>query len=130
LRRVEAHRGAPAILAYERPDTDDQPLHFSCREGRGRIFAGISDAPAGLARITLQAGDRTLALAGITREAREVGLSHFTSRAIAGHSPFLRAFARHGALRLIAEGHARDMPAGSAESARAIARFVARCRRR
>ena len=123
IRIDEEDRTRPAILAYEVADTDDQPLHFSCEEGGGRIFAGIAASSVDLSEITLVSGDQTLQLRGKT-ELDE--MPYFTSDGIGGDSPFIKAFAANGWLRMTAGGYETDM-AGSPRGAEAISAFVAHC---
>lgn len=123
IRIDEEDRTRPAILAYEVADTDDQPLHFFCEEGTGRIVAGIAGSPADLSEITLVSGDQTLQLAGKTDQDE---MPSFTSDGIAGDASFIKAFAANGWLRMTAGGHETDM-AGSPRGARAISAFVAHC---
>lgn len=125
IRIDEEDRTRPAILAYEVTDTDDQPLHFFCEEGGGRIFAGIAGSPADLSEITLGSGDQTLQLAGKTDQDE---MPSFTSDGIASDSLFIKAFAANGWLRMTAGGHETDMTA-SLRGAKAISAFVAHCNR-
>lgn len=123
MRVNDEERTQSAILAYEVADTDDQPLNFRCEEGGNRIFAGISGNSPDLEAIELVSGDQKLRLNGTT-DADEI--PYFTSEEIAGGSPFVRAFAANGWLRLTADGAATDM-VGTANGKRAITRFVDFC---
>lgn len=123
MRVNDEERSQSAILAYEVADTDDQPLNFSCEEGGNRIFAGISGNSPDLTVINLASGDQKLRLTGTT-EAEDI--PYFSSEEIAGGSPFIRAFAANGWLRMTANGATTDM-AGTASGKQAIARFVKFC---
>ncbi|WP_144036770.1 hypothetical protein [Sphingopyxis witflariensis] len=123
MRVNDEERTQSAILAYEVADTDDQPLNFSCEEGGNRIFAGISGNSPDLAAIALVSGDQKLRLSGTT-DVDEI--PYFTSQELAGGSPFIRAFAANGWLRMTADGAARDM-AATANGKQAIQRFVRFC---
>jgi len=123
MRVNDEERSQSAILAYEVTDTDDQPLAFTCEEGGNRIFASIAGGSPDLSAIELASGDQILRLKGTT-DADEI--PYFTSEEIAGGSPFIRAFAANGWLRMTADGAATDM-AGTATGKQAITRFVAFC---
>lgn len=127
IRIDEDSRVQSAILAYEVDGTDDQPLNFSCEQGGNRIFASISGGDPTLKGIVLTSGPQTLRLPGKS-EANEDEPPHFTSQEIAGGSPFIRAFAAHGWLRMTAAGSSTDM-SGTAAGKQAIKRFVAFCTR-
>ena len=126
LRIDESDRAAQAILAYEKNDTDDQELSFTCEAGGARIFAGISGGPAGLSGITLTSGTETLRLSGKTVQTEIPELPSFTSAEIAGGHPFMSAFAANGGLRAII-GSARIEMVGTKAGAKAVADFVAHC---
>lgn len=127
IRIDEESRVKSAILAYEVTDTDDQPLNFSCEEGGNRIFAGISGGEPGVKEIVLASGAQTLRVAGTT-DAPEDEPPHFASQEIAGDSPFMRAFAAGGWLRMTVKGQATSMT-GTAAGKQAIKRFVEFCTR-
>lgn len=127
IRIDEESRVASAILAYEVDGTDDQPLNFSCEQGGNRIFASISGGDPALRGIVLSSGPQSLRLSGTT-EANEDEPPHFTSQEIAGGSPFIRAFAANGWLRMTALGQTTGM-AGTAAGKQAIKRFVDFCTR-
>ncbi|MFC4256321.1 hypothetical protein GRI97_10660 [Altererythrobacter xixiisoli] len=128
LRIDESDRTRPAILAYERSGTDDQPLNFSCEEGGARIFAGITGGAPDLSAITVASGEQALRLVGVTRQTEMADMPRFTSREIPGDSPFLASFATNGWLRLTAAGPTTDMAATPAGT-RAIASFIEHCNR-
>ncbi|NIJ36235.1 hypothetical protein FHR22_000884 [Sphingopyxis panaciterrae] len=123
MRVNEEERAQSAILAYEVTDTDDQPLAFSCEEGGNRIFASISGNSPDLTAIDLASGDQKLRLTGTT-DAEEI--PYFSSEEIAGGSPFIRAFAANGWLRMTADGATVDM-AATPGGKQAITRFVTFC---
>ncbi|WP_428627509.1 hypothetical protein [Sphingopyxis sp.] len=123
MRVNDEERAQSAILAYEVTDTDDQPLNFRCEEGGNRIFAGISGNSPDLTAIELVSGDATLRVAGTT-EVEE--MPYFSSDEIAGDSPFIRAFAANGWLRMTDGRGTTDM-AGTATGKQVIKRFVAFC---
>lgn len=123
MRVNDEERSQSAILAYEVDGTDDQPLAFTCEEGGRRIFASITGGSPSLSTIELVSGDQTLRLKGTT-DADEI--PYFTSEEIAGGSPFIRAFAANGWLRMTADGAPTNM-AGTASGKQAITRFVAFC---
>lgn len=123
MRVNDEERTQSAILAYEVADTDDQPLAFSCEEGGNRIFASISGNSPDLTAIDLVSGDQKLRVAGTT-DAEE--MPYFSSEEIAGGSPFIRAFAANGWLRMTADGATVDMT-GTASGKETIARFVEFC---
>jgi hypothetical protein len=125
--RIDEGRVSSAILAYEVDGTDDQPLNFSCEQGGNRIFASISGGDPALRGIVLSSGPQSLRLPGTT-EANEDEPPHFTSQEIAGASPFLRAFAANGWLRMTALGQTTGMT-GTAAGKQAIKRFVEFCTR-
>lgn len=128
LRIDESDRTRPAILAYERSGTDDQPLNFSCEEGGARIFAGITGGAPDLSAITIASGEQALRLVGVTRQTEMADMPHFTSREIPGDDPTLASFATNGWLRLTAAGPTTDMAATPAGT-RAIASFIEHCNR-
>lgn len=123
MRINDEERTQSAILAYEVADTDDQPLALSCEEGGNRIFASITGNSPDLTAIDLISGDQKLRLTGTT-DAEDI--PYFSSEEITGGSPFIRAFAANGWLRMTADGEATDM-AGTASGKQAIARFVKFC---
>jgi len=127
IRIDEESRVASAILAYEVDGTDDQPLNFSCEQGGNRIFASISGGDPALKAIILTSGPQSLRLPG-TSESNEDEPPHFTSQEVAGNSPFIRAFAANGWLRMTAAGTTTGMT-GTAAGKQAIKRFVAFCTR-
>ena len=127
MRIDESERNRPAVLAYEVPETDDQPLSFTCEAGGRRIFAGIIGGPANLNRITLTTGDQTLRLSGRTEATEIPEMPSFTSQEIASDSPFMRAFTQNGWLRLTADGRTTDMASADTKGALAIANFIAHC---
>lgn len=127
IRIDEESRVSSAILAYEVDGTDDQPLNFSCEQGGNRIFASISGGDPALRGIVLSSGPQSLRLPGTT-EANEDEPPHFTSREIAGNSPFIRAFAANGWLRMTALGQTTGMT-GTAAGKQAIKRFMDFCTR-
>lgn len=123
MRVNDEERTQSAILAYEVADTDDQPLAFTCEEGGNRIFASISGNSPDLTAIELVSGDQILRLTGTT-DAKDI--PYFSSEEIAGGSPFIRAFAANGWLRMTADGAATDM-AGTTSGKQVIKNFVAFC---
>lgn len=123
MRVNDEDRASSAILAYEVDGTDDQPLNFTCEEGGNRIFAGISGNSPDLTAIELVSGDATLRVIGTT-EVDE--MPYFSSDEIAGDSPFIRAFAANGWLRMTDGGGTMDM-AASAGGKQVIRRFVTFC---
>lgn len=125
MRIDDKNRTRPAILAYEMTDTDDQPLYFTCEEGGGRIFAGITGGAVNLTEIALTSGDQILRLTGKTEQDE---MPSFLSEEIAGDAAFIQAFATNGWLRMSAGGHTVDM-AGSNEGAKTISAFVEHCNR-
>ena len=114
-----------AILAYEVPNTDDQPLHFTC-EGGNSIIAGVNGGERDLTQITLASGDQTVTLPGVSEVDDEVDMASFTAQPMTGDSAFLAAFARNGWLRLTVNGQTRDMAATPAARA-TISRFLSYC---
>jgi len=123
MRVNDEDRTSSAILAYEVDGTDDQPLNFTCEEGGNRIFAGISGNSPDLTAIELVSGDATLRVIGTT-EVDEI--PYFSSDEIAGDSPFIRAFAANGWLRMTDGRGTMDM-AASASGKQVIRRFVTFC---
>ena len=123
MRVNDEDRASSAILAYEVDGTDDQPLNFTCEEGGNRIFAGISGNSPDLTAIELVSGDATLRVIGTT-EVDE--MPYFSSDEIAGDSPFIRAFAANGWLRMTDGRGTMDM-AASASGKQVIRRFVTFC---
>ena len=123
MRVNDEERTQSAILAYEVADTDDQPLNFSCEEGGNRIFAGISGNSSDLTAIDLVSGDQKLRLSGTT-DAQDI--PYFSSEEIASGSPFIRAFAANGWLRMT-DGRGMVDMAATASGKQAIARFVGFC---
>ncbi|GEM_PF-980679 len=124
----ENERSRPAVLGYEKSDTDDQAMNFVCEEGGQRIFAGIDGGSADLTAITLVSGEQALRLSGSVDSDEETGFAYFTTRQIPNESPLLASFAENGWLRLSADGHTRDL-AGTAAGKRAIKDFIAHCNR-
>ena len=124
MRINDEERTRSAILAYEVADTDDQPLALSCEEGGGRIFASISGNSPELKAIGLVSGDQKLRLTGTT-DAEEIPYFSSTEE-IAGDSPFIRAFAANGWLRMTDDNGTVDMAATPAGK-QAIGRFVEFC---
>jgi len=125
--RIDEGRVPSAILAYEVDGTDDQPLNFTCEEGGNRIFAGISGGDPALRGIVLTSASQTLRLSGKS-EAPEGEMPDFISAEIAGDSPFIRAFAANGWLRMTASGRTTGMTSTVAGK-QAIKRFVEFCTR-
>lgn len=125
--RVDDGRVPSAILAYEVDGTDDQPLNFTCERGGNRIFAGISGGDPRLSEITLTSGSQTLRLRGRS-EAPEGEMPDFTSVEISGDSPFIRAFAANGWLRMTAMGKTTGMT-GTSRGKPAIQGFLKFCTR-
>lgn len=123
MRVNDEDRASSAILAYEVDGTDDQPLNFTCEEGGNRIFAGISGNSPDLTAIELVSGDATLRVIGTT-EVEE--MPYFSSDEIAGDSPFIRAFAANGWLRMT-DGRGTMGMAASANGKQVIKRFVTFC---
>lgn len=123
MRVNDEERAQSAILAYEVDGTDDQPLNFRCEEGGNRIFAGISGNSPDLKAIKLASGDQVLRVAGTT-EIDE--MPFFSSEAIDGGSPFIRAFAASGWLRMTDDNGTVDM-AATASGKQVIVRFVEFC---
>lgn len=121
--RVNEDRASDAILAYEVDNTDDQPLNFTCEEGSGRVFAGISGGAPDLAAIELESGDQRVRLTGTTDTDE---LPTFSAQEMPVTSPLFRAFAANGWLRMTADGAAVDM-AATANGKQAIQRFARFC---
>lgn len=122
----EEVRSRPAILAYERSNTDDQRLNFTCEEGGARVFAGIAGGPANLRGMTLVSGDQKLQLGGKTEQTEIPEMPSFTSDEIPGDSLFLKAFAANGWM-IVTIGDAPVDMVGSSSGTKAISDFVAHC---
>lgn len=126
LRIAEEVRGRPAILAYERGNTDDQRLNFTCEEGGSRVFASITGAPTNLSRLTLVSGDQKMQLGGKTEQTEIPEMPSFTSDAIPGRSLFLKTFAANGWMTVTVGDVPVDM-VGSSSGTKAITDFIAHC---
>ncbi|WP_374599440.1 hypothetical protein [Brevundimonas sp.] len=121
-------RARSMVLAYEVPDTDDQPLNLSCEEGGRRIFAGTQTSGTDVRSVTL-------ASEGIGRTypvkeavADELGGGQYVTVELAGNDPTLEAFRDSGWLRMTVEDHTIDMAAQPSSKARQkIATFMAFC---
>jgi hypothetical protein len=116
------------VLAYEVPNTDDQPLNLSCEETGRRIFAGTQTSGTDVRTVTL-------ASEGITRTypvkdavADELGGGQYVTVELAGNDPTLEAFRDSGWLRMTVEGRTIDMAAHPDSGARTrIVSFMAFC---
>lgn len=116
------------VLAYEVPDTDDQPLNLSCEETGRRIFAGTQTSGTDVRTVTL-------ASEGISRTypvkeavADELGGGQYVTVELAGNDPTLEAFRDSGWLRMTVEGRTTDMVAHPNSGARTkIISFMAFC---
>lgn len=127
-RTDDSERTRSMVLAYEVPDTDDQPLGLSCEEGGGRIFASLQTGSVGLRAITLASDGAGRAYPIKTAQADEMMGGEFLTVELPGDDATLAAFRRSGWMRLTVDGHTIDMAAHADSGARErIAAFMAFC---
>lgn len=124
--RVNEGRVSDAILAYEVPDTDMQPLSMTCEEGGQRIFVNVSGGPKDLRSIGLKAGGVSKILTGQSEFHDDVGEAHFTSTEISSADPLIATFAQSGWLTIQFKGAERVLDGGS-QGRGAVQRFVRFC---
>ncbi|PZO01841.1 MAG: hypothetical protein DCF29_14610 [Alphaproteobacteria bacterium] len=121
-------RSRSMVLAYEVPNTDDQPLNLSCEEGGRRIFAGTQTANVDLGSISLASTNGSRSHPVKEAVADELGGGEYVTVQLAGDDPTLVAFRESGWMRLTVDGRTTDMAAQPASDARRkIAAFMAFC---
>lgn len=127
-RTDDSERSRSMVLAYETPDTDDQPLNLSCEEGGQRIFAGLQTSTTGRHSFALASDGAGRAYPIKTAEAEEVMGGDYLTVELSGDDAVLAAFRRSGWLRLTVDGRTVDMAAHPDSGARArIAAFLDFC---
>lgn len=124
--RVNEGRVSDAILAYEVPDTDMQPLNLLCEEGGQRIFVNVIGGSPDLRSIGLKAGTQGKTLSGQSELHSEVGESHFTSSEISSADPLIVEFARSGQLTVEMKDREHVLDGGP-EARSTVQRFVRFC---
>lgn len=127
-RQNDEGRSRSMVLAYEVPNTDDQPLNLSCEEGGRRIFAGTQTANIDLGSISLASTNGSRSYPVKEAVADELGGGEYVTVELAGDDPTLVAFRDSGWMRLTVDGRTTDMAAQPGSDARRkIAAFMAFC---
>ncbi len=127
-RVTDEGRSRSMTLAYEVPETDDQPLNLTCEEGGARIFAGTQTADTNLRSITLTSAGVSQTYPVKEAVADELNGGVYVTVELAGDDPTLTAFRDSGWLRLTVNGQTTDMAAQPNSDARQkIATFMAFC---
>lgn len=124
----DEERSRSMVLAYEVPETDDQPFNLSCEEGGERIFAGVPGADPAVRSIRLEssAGSKTFPVK--TSEADELNGGRYLTVEIPGGDSVLADFRQSGWLRVTAGAINHTMAAHPDRGAsQSIARFMAFC---
>lgn len=116
------------VLAYEVPNTDDQPLNLSCEETGRRIFAGTQTSGVDVRNVILASQGISRTYPVKSAEADELGGGQYVTLELAGNDPTLEAFRDSGWLRMTVEGRTIDMAAHPDSEGRAkIVSFMAFC---
>ena len=104
-------------LAYEMPNTDDQPMGISCLRGSGTLSVDHQSHATGIETLTLasQGGTRTYPVKG---EFQEEMNGDYLTVDIPGTDPILTAFRQTGWLRLTVNGATHDLAAHPNSGAR------------
>lgn len=127
-RATDEGRSRSMTLAYEVPETDDQPMNLICEEGGARIFAGTQTADTNLRSITLASAGVSQTYPVKEAVAEEMNGGVYVTVELAGNDPTLNAFRDSGWLRLTVNGQTTDMSAQPNSDARQkIATFMAFC---
>lgn len=127
-RLTDEGRSRSMVLAYEVPETDDQPLNLTCEEGGRRIFAGTQTANTNLRSITLASEGVMENYSVKEAVAEEMNGGVYATVELAGDDPTLAAFRDSGWLRMTVDGQTTDMAAQPNSDARQkIAAFIAFC---
>lgn len=124
----DEERSRSMVLAYEVPETDDQPFNLSCEEGGERIFAGVPGADPAVQSIRLEssAGSKTFPVK--TSEADELNGGRYLTVEIPGGDSVLAGFRQTGWLRVTAGAINHAMAAhGDRGAPQTITRFMAFC---
>jgi hypothetical protein len=114
------------VLSFTVPDTDIQPISFSCMAGSKNIMAYRYDGPAGLSEITFAAGGEQQTVAGRSRETEIPDKPYFQSDFFSADSGVMQNFEEGGSLRMTVAGRVYDMPSDEAGRG-AILAFFAHC---
>lgn len=125
----DSERTRSMVLAYEVPDTDDQPLGLSCEEGGERIFASLQSSTVGVRSITLAStnGSRDYRVKTAHAE-EEVMPGEYLTIEIPGDDATLAAFRQSGWMTLTYAGHTTNMAAHPDSGARQrIVQFMDFC---
>lgn len=125
----DSERTRSMVLAYEVPDSDDQPLGLSCEEGGQRIFASLQSTTTGVRSITLASSNGSRAYRVKTAHAEEeVMPGEYLTIEIPGDDATLAAFRQSGWMTLTYAGHTTEMTAHPDTGARQrIAEFMDFC---
>lgn len=125
----DSERTRSMVLAYEVPDTDDQPLGLSCEEGGGRIFASLQSSTVGVRSITLASTNGSRVYRVKTAHAEEeVMPGEYLTIEIPGDDPTLAAFRQSGWMQLTYDGHTTNLAAHPDSGARQrIVEFMTFC---
>lgn len=123
----DGERSLSMVLAYEMPDTDDQPLAFACEEGGRRVFAMHDSGLPDQTTLTLASADQTRTLPASAEHSELSGGDYLTTE-LASEDALLAAFRTTGAVTLTSGGEARVLAAhpGSGATER-IAAFLDFC---
>lgn len=124
----DEERSRSMVLAYEVPETDDQPFNLSCEEGGERIFASVPGADPAVQSIRLEssAGSKTFPVK--TSEEDELNGGRYLTVEIPGGDSVLAGFRQTGWLRVSAGAINHAMAAhGDRGAQQTIARFMAFC---
>ena len=124
----DEERSRSMVLAYEVPETDDQPMNLTCEEGSRRIFAGTRTSNTDLSSITLASTGVSRAYPIKEAVADELDGGEYVTVELAGDDATLAAFRDSGWLRLTVDDNTTDMAAQpNSEARQKIATFMAFC---
>lgn len=127
LRIDESERSRPAVLVFEQPDTDNQPMLMTCEEGGNRVFVGIHTAMPKFSSLTLTAGTETIDVDGINEPTEVDDLYYFQTSEITADGRFFDEFAKTGWLAYSYYRASTDL-VGTSAGDKAVKDFVAHCR--
>lgn len=124
----DEERSRSMVLAYEVPETDDQPFNLTCEEGGERIFAGVPGADPAVQSIRLESSTGSKTFPVKTSEADELNGGRYLTVEIPGGDTVLEGFRQTGWLRVTAGAINHAMTAHPDRGApQSIARFMAFC---
>lgn len=124
----DEERSRSMVLAYEVPETDDQPFNLSCEEGGERIFAGVPGGDPAVQSIRLDSSTGSKTFPVKTSEADELNGGRYLTVEIPGGDAVLEGFRQTGWLRVTAGAINHAMAAHPDRGApQSITRFMAFC---